>query len=183
MSPLPRLLPLLPLAVLTACGPTHSASESDFDDCSRYGVMLSPAPASARHLASCLGPASGDGLNPPTSGDHCAETLSCRVYDQEPNRCQWLHNLEHGHVVFLYNCPDDCPDVVASLEALRQEARVGDNGVIRALVAPDSRIPTRVAALLWRRSWGADAVDLDALRCLMRLQDVDAPEAGLICLP
>lgn len=172
-----RTLPLL-LAALTACGPTTP----EVDDCSRYGVTHSPAPASAVHV-SCFSTACGDGLNPPTSGDHCAEPLSCRVYDAEPNRCQWLHNLEHGHVVFLYNCPDDCPDLVAQLKALQQQAHIGENGVIRALVAPDSRIPTRVAALLWRRSWGGDTVDPDALRCLMQLQDVDTPEAGLICLP
>ena len=178
MSPLLRALLLLLVATLPACGPSPLGS----DDCARYDFALSPAPASARHLA-CSSTACGDGLNPPTSGDHCAETLSCRVYDAEPNRCQWLHNLEHGHVVLLYNCPEGCPDTVAGLQALRQEARVGSNGVIRALVAPDSRLPTRVAAVLWRRSWGADAVDAEALRCLMRLQDVDAPEAGLLCLP
>ena len=60
---------------------------------------------------------------------------------------------------------------------------MGSNGVVRALVAPDSRIPTRVAALLWRRSWSADAPDPTALRCLLRLQDQGAPEPELSCLP
>lgn len=175
MSPPVRSLPLL---LLAACGP----SRPDLGDCSRFALSLSPAPASARHLA-CTSTACGDGLNPPTSGDHCAETLRCQTYGTEPNRCQWLHNLEHGHAVFLYNCPEGCPELVATLEAVRQEAKVGGNGVIRALVAPDSRLPTRVAALLWRRSWTGDAADPEALRCLLSLQDEDAPEAGLACLP
>jgi hypothetical protein len=95
----------------------------------------------------------------------------------------WLHNLEHGHAVFLYNCPEGCPEVVATLDSLRQEAKTGSNGVIRAIVAPDSRIPTRVAALLWRRAWGADAPDANAIRCLLQHQDAEAPEPELACLP
>jgi hypothetical protein len=95
----------------------------------------------------------------------------------------WLHNLEHGHAVFLYNCPEGCPDIVAALESARQQAKVGSNGVIRALVAPDSRLPTRVAALLWRRAWVADTPDPEALRCLLSFQDDEAPEPELTCLP
>jgi Protein of unknown function (DUF3105) len=171
-----RALPVLVLSALLACGP------SDPDDCSRYGLTLSPEPATARHLT-CSSTACGDGLNPPTSGDHCGSTLPCRVHDTEQNRCVWLHNLEHGHAVFLYNCPEGCPDIVATLDSLRQEAKAGSNGVVRAIVAPDSRIPTRVAALLWRRSWGADALDANAIRCLMQHQDAEAPEPELACLP
>ncbi|MCY1078518.1 DUF3105 domain-containing protein [Archangium lansingense] len=176
MSPLYRALPALLLSSLLACEPSGP------EDCSRYGVTLSPVPATARHLT-CASTACGDGLNPPTSGDHCSDTLRCRVYDAEQNRCVWLHNLEHGHVVFLYNCPEGCPELVATLDSFRQEAKVGSNGVIRAIVAPDSRIPTRVAALMWRRSWGADAPDADAIRCMMQHQDAEAPEPELACLP
>ncbi|MGZ3458300.1 MAG: DUF3105 domain-containing protein, partial [Archangium sp.] len=166
MSHLPRALSALLLAPLLACGP----SQPEPLDCSRYDFPLSPPPASANHI-SCTSTACGDGLNPPTSGDHCSYPLSCRTYDTEQNRCVWLHNLEHGHAVFLYNCPEGCPDIVSTLDALRQQAKVGSNGVIRAVVVPDSRIPTRVAAVLWRRSWTGDTADTDALQCLLQLQD------------
>ncbi len=177
MSLLHRAVPALLLAPLLACGP--SAQEPD---CSRYDFPLSPPPRSTFHLA-CTSTGCGDGLNPPTSGDHCSDTLRCKVHDSEPPRCVWLHNLEHGHAVFLYNCPEGCPDIVAALEDLRREAKVGGNGVIRALVAPDSRIPNRVAALLWRRAWVSDTVDPEAVRCLLKLQDVNAPEPELPCSP
>lgn len=173
-----RALPALLLSPLLACGP----SQPDGPDCSRYEFAISPAPASANHV-SCSSTACGDGLNPPTSGDHCSSTLACRVYTAEQNRCVWLHNMEHGHAVFLYNCPEGCPDIVSTLESIRGEAAVGSNGVIRAVVAPDSRIPNRVAALLWRVSYLSDSADPDALRCLLQLQDEYAPEAGLACLP
>jgi hypothetical protein len=176
MPPLHRTtLPALLLLPLLACGSTEP-------DCSRYELPLSPPPASARHLT-CTSTACGDGLNPPTSGDHCSSTVSCKTYDTEQNRCVWLHNMEHGHAVFLYNCPEGCPDIVATLDSLRQEASLGSNGVIRAVVAPDSQLPNRVAALLWRRSWVSDSVDPEAVRCLLKFQDADAPEPGLGCPP
>ncbi|MFL5353204.1 DUF3105 domain-containing protein [Archangium sp.] len=178
MSLLRRALPALLLTPLLACGP----SQPDAPDCSRFEFPISPAPASATHV-SCTSTRCGDGLNPPTSGDHCSSTLPCRVYDTEQNRCVWLHNMEHGHAVFLYNCPEGCPELVSTLEAIRTEAAVGSNGVTRAVVAPDSRIPNRVAALLWRVSYVADSADPDALRCLLQFQDKYAPEAGLACTP
>ncbi len=174
MSHLKSLPPLLLGASLLACGP------SETDDCARYTFPLSPAPTSTIH-DSCTSPACGDGQNPPTSGPHCGSTVSCRSHDTEQNRCEWIHNLEHGHAVFLYNCPEGCPEVVATLEGLREEARLGANGVKRAMVAPDPTIPNRVAAVLWRRSWLSDTADEEALRCFLRLQDQDAPEPGLAC--
>ncbi len=173
-----RLLRALPaLLLLSAC-------DSSSDPCEGFGIQLAPE-SSAQHVSSCTSAACGDGTNPPSAGPHCADTLSCRVHNAEQPRCGWLHNLEHGHVVFLYNCPEGCPDEVAKLEAAMQTVGVGGNGVRRALLAPDSQLPKRVAALLWRRAYVADSADPEALMCLLRLQDDPAvtPEAGLACKP
>jgi len=171
-----RLLSALPLLLILACDSTEPQG------CERFEFTLAPEP-SAPHLASCASTSCGNGMNPPSAGPHCATTLSCRVYTAEQPSCSWLHNLEHGHAVFLYNCPEGCPDVLATLDALRQEVPMGANGVRRALIAPDPTLPTRVAALLWRRSWLSDSADPDALRCFLKLQDADAPEPGLSCVP
>ncbi len=172
-----RALPLLLLPLL-ACGPTVPEDPV----CARFSFPLSPQPGSTAHIA-CASTTCGDGLSPPTSGPHCANTAPCRVHDVALTPCVWLHNLEHGHAVFLYNCPEGCPDVLATLDALRQEAPMGANGVRRALIAPDPTLPSRVAALLWRRSWLADSADPEALRCFLKHQDADAPEPELSCLP
>ena len=177
MFPLPRSLAAFLLAPLLACGP----SISEPPDCARYEFPRAPA-VSYTHLT-CSSTTCGDGQNPPTGGNHCGDTVRCRAHDTEQNRCVWLHNLEHGHAVFLYNCPEGCPELVASLDSLRQEAKAGGNGVIRAVVAPDSQLPKRVAALLWRRAWVADTLDPEAVRCLLKFQDLDAPEPDLPCLP
>jgi hypothetical protein len=173
----PRALPFLLLPVL-ACGPTVPEDAA----CARFSFPQSPQPGSTVHLA-CSSTACGDGLSPPTSGPHCSNTAPCRVHEAALNPCVWLHNLEHGHAVFLYNCPEGCPDVIATLDALRQEVPLGTNGVARALIAPSPHLPSRVAALLWRRSWLSDSADPEALRCFLKLQDEDAPEPGLSCLP
>ncbi|KFE70282.1 DUF3105 domain-containing protein [Hyalangium minutum] len=171
MLRLSLVLPLLSVSLL--------ACSSESDDCERFDFPLAPQ-VSANHTPTCAS-ACGNGLSPPNAGPHCSSTLACQTYDIEQPTCVWLHNLEHGHGVFLYNCPEGCPDEVAKLEQARNEARAGSNGVRRALVAPASGLPNRVAALLWRRTYLADTADPEALRCLLKLQDQDAPEPGLSC--
>jgi hypothetical protein len=144
-----------------------------------------PAPCASPpgpHLSSCSDACCGDGNNPPTSGGHCPTPLPCRVYTTEQLRCQWVHNLEHGHLVLLYNCPDGCDDLLPGLQSV-WESRPVASGARRALLAPDSRIPARFAAVVWGRSLVADSVDLAALNELISHQDEFAPEAGLLCAP
>jgi hypothetical protein len=172
MLRLSLVLPLLSLPLL-AC------SSSDPDGCDRFDFPLAPQ-VSATHTQTCTSEC-GNKLNPPNAGPHCGVTLACQTYDTEQPLCIWLHNLEHGHVVFLYNCPEGCPDELAKLEQARNEVPLGSNGVRRALVAPASGLPNRVAALLWRRTYLADTADPEALHCLLQLQDRDAPEPGLNC--
>jgi hypothetical protein len=178
----PRLLPsLLALLSLCACG---STTEPPPQGCERFDFPLSPQ-TEARHLVSCSNTACGSGAtaseNPPSSGLHCGSVARCGVYSEPVSRCLYIHNLEHGHAVFLYNCPDGCPDEVAKLEAAARSVPAGANGVRRALVAQDPQMPNRVAALLWRRAYVAESADPEALRCLLERQDADAPEPGLSC--
>lgn len=173
-----RLLPALALLLLSAC----SESEPDTGSCEQYDFPLAPAIASP-HVSTCSSTGCGNALNPPNAGPHCATPLSCQDFTSEQPRCAWIHNLEHGHAVFLYNCPEGCPEEVAKLVEAANTVAAGSNGVRRAVVAPDSQLPSRVAALLWRRTYTADSADPRALRCLLRLQDDPAttPEAGLAC--
>ncbi|NMO13865.1 DUF3105 domain-containing protein [Pyxidicoccus fallax] len=173
---------LVALLSLTACGSTDP--EPDPQGCDRFDFPLS-AQTEARHVSSCSSDACGSGgiptENPPRSGLHCGSVARCGVYTEPVSRCLYIHNLEHGHAVFLYNCPDGCPEEVARLEAAAASVPAGANGVRRALVAQDPQMPTRVAAMLWRRAYLTDSADPEALQCLLRLQDAEAPEPGLGC--
>ncbi|MFP2923679.1 DUF3105 domain-containing protein [Pyxidicoccus sp. 3LG] len=169
------------LLSLTACGSTEPEQPQG---CERFSFPLS-AQTAAQHVAACDSASCGSGTlpaeNPPSSGYHCGSVARCAIYSEPVSRCLYIHNLEHGHAVFLYNCPDGCPDEVAKLEAAAASVKAGANGVRRALVAQDPQLPNRVAALLWRRAYVTDSADPEALQCLLQFQDVDAPEPGLAC--
>ena len=55
---------------------------------------------------------------PPTSGPHNPCWGTWGVHSEPLPDDRWVHNMEHGGVVFLYNCPDGCPNAVERLTAL-----------------------------------------------------------------
>jgi hypothetical protein len=65
---------------------------------------------------------------PPTSGMHYPSWIQTYgMFDPAPPTGNWVHNLEHGTVVILYNCPDSCPDVVQQLTDLYPTLRRSRN--------------------------------------------------------
>ncbi|MBI1801885.1 MAG: DUF3105 domain-containing protein, partial [Chloroflexi bacterium] len=55
---------------------------------------------------------------PPTSGPHYGTPANWGKYEQGLAEETWIHNLEHGGIVALYNCPQGCPELVSKLEGL-----------------------------------------------------------------
>ncbi len=134
----------------------------------------------AKHLASCDDSACGDGFNPPVGGDHCPTWLPCRKYDTAQKRCNWLHNLEHGHAVLAWNCPQGCPEIVEALNALWQ-TRQADTQQRRIIVTPDPSLPKRVAAMVWGYGWVSDEYGEASILEVLSHQDEEAPEKRLGC--
>jgi hypothetical protein len=89
----------------------------------------------------------------------------------------WLHNLEHGGMALLWNCPSGCPEVTDALEAFRLGQRPDRFGLIRILGTPDLQMPRRVAAVAWGWRWQGDTVDLQTLQCLVDRRLDRAPES------
>lgn len=169
-----RRLALLAPLVLAACGPTTRSSPS-------HPELVHHAGLATTHLASCDDPGCGEAANPPLGGPHCGTWSTCRVFDAAVPRCNWLHNLEHGHAVLAFNCPEGCPDLVKALTALWKEQQDLGNG--RVLVTPDPKLPSKVAALVWGWGWTGATVDAAAVRAVLAHQDEDAPERGEACSP
>jgi hypothetical protein len=94
---------------------------------------------------------------PPVGGDHNGCWTTFGVHTKEVADEHWVHNLEHGAVVFLYNCPDGCSAEQAKLEALVQ-------GRPFALVLPYAALRTRFAAVAWENRLLSDCYDEAALR-------------------
>lgn len=160
-----RLL-LLALPSLVACSSSP---------CAEFGVALQEG--ATNHVASCASSTCGNGEDPPAAGPHCGEVAACRVHASAVSRCRWLHNLEHGHVVLAYNCPDGCPDIVDALSSIHAETTLPK----RVIVTSDPQLTRRVAAIVWGLAWSGDTMDADAIRCVMSQQDSLAPEAYLSC--
>jgi hypothetical protein len=116
--------------------------------------------------------------NPPASGNHWPQWAEpWGAYPGGLPRERWLHNLEHGGVVLLYNCPSGCDDVVAELTALRSATPPDRFGLQRLLIVPDRELPTKVAAVAWLWRWQGDRVDAATLRCFIDARYDHAPES------
>jgi hypothetical protein len=57
------------------------------------------------------------GSQPPTGGPHNPCWSEWGVHDEPVEPKYFVHNLEHGGVALLYNCPDGCAEEVTWLSA------------------------------------------------------------------
>ncbi len=118
--------------------------------------------------------------NPPVTGSHWDNWAKWDRHYSSLARGFYVHNTEHGGVVLLYNCPDGCIDVVASMiEIVRNfptDPQRPDppnpyaNCVApvrnRLLVAADPLLPpgVQVAAVAWTTSYTASCFNADEVK-------------------
>jgi hypothetical protein len=116
--------------------------------------------------------------NPPASGPHWPVWQEpWAPYPDGLPRERWVHNLEHGGIVLLYNCPEGCDAEVDQLIALRNARPPDQFNVVRVLIVPDTKMPHRFAALAWTYRWQGDVVDEAAITCFMNARYDRAPES------
>lgn len=109
---------------------------------------------------------------PPTGGDHNACWATWGVHTEELDDDNWVHNLEHGGIVYLYHC-DDCDDDVAALTDLVQGLDAG-----RAVLTPYSLMSWRYAAVSWQHRMLMECLDVDAMRQFFDDHVAQAPEVS-----
>ena len=93
--------------------------------------------------------------DPPTSGPHYAEEYEAGFYDESSPEAQapypegYLgHNLEHGYVIYWYNC--DLLDENGCIELKDQiKTSMADNGQTKLIVFPRSSMDVPVAMTTW----------------------------------
>lgn len=178
-------------------GDSDSDSDTNFDAGPCNGHVGEYVPSEgAGHCRYDAGPDSGftacDEVtwqnDPPTSGMHCPDwEHDWGEHAEVVNRCNWVHNLEHGWIVLLYNCGDVPCD--AELDIMRQiiaEAPRESDGTSRILMTADPLLDTRFAAAAWTWLWEGDSVDLETLRCFVQWhygngrEGAGMPDAGLV---
>ncbi|MGD0524289.1 MAG: DUF3105 domain-containing protein [Polyangiaceae bacterium] len=104
--------------------------------------------------------------NPPSSGNHYPIWAAFQTYDFAAAEGYWVHDLEHGAIVFTYNCPAGCDADVAAAQAYIDampddplcEPDAGDPRV-RMTMTPDSNVTTEFAASSWGWTLRADCFD------------------------
>jgi hypothetical protein len=120
--------------------------------------------------------------NPPSSGPHYAVWAAFREYDKAIDRRHYVHDLEHGAIVFLYKCSkaSDCPDVVTQLRsvvaAVPTDARCAASIKNRVLLVPDPMLDSKVAAAAWGHTYRADCVDPTTLLAFAAEHYARSPE-------
>jgi hypothetical protein len=172
---------LASLLVVAGCG--SSPQMATTEPCTADDAACACSPAVDRPLfEGAIHVAQGTSVtykaNPPASGPHWPFWQT--PWDWYPDglaREIWMHNLEHGGVVLLYNCPAGCDDELAQLVALRNGRHPDQYNVIRVLIVPDASMPHKFAAVAWRYRWQGDVVDEAAISCFIDARYDRAPES------
>lgn len=119
------------------------------------------------------------GSNPPSSGSHYPQWAAYQEYTTPVPRGFYVHNLEHGAVVLLYNCAlVEGGEGGSACEALRQGLREASASLpddplctasvrVRTIITPDPLIPTPIAATAWGFVYRAPCVDLASLKAFV----------------
>lgn len=122
--------------------------------------------------------------NPPATGPHFNVWARWnRSYSNPPlERGYWVHNLEHGGVALLYNCPDGCPEEVAAFEEMMQDFPEDPDCMPpvrnRMLVTSDPLLPAdvRFAASAWGFTYTAGCFDAPSLMSFIQAHHGRGPE-------
>lgn len=120
--------------------------------------------------------------NPPSSGEHCGIWGEYTTFVNTPlPRCNYIHNLEHGAVVLLHNCPAGCSDVTTAYSKL-VKAFKGDAVCkpARFVITPDPALANKIAAVAWGFTFTADCLDANATAMLSQFVQAhygNGPEA------
>jgi len=162
-------------------GSIGAAGEGAQSDCDPSAQEHEHDSMPAAHVQVPLA-ASSYNSSPPSSGPHCPVWGRYTVYgDDAPlPACNFIHNLEHGAIVLLYNCPDGCDETVAALEQVIADAPDDPEcgAVKRLLLTPYAEIDTTIAAAAWGFTWTADCLDGGARDSLLEFIAAHRGPAG-----
>lgn len=95
--------------------------------------------------------------NPPTSGAHDPAPAPWGVNPNPVTKEKIVHNLEHGGVAILYNCPTGCDDVTKALGDYTKK-RTGEGHYV--LMAPFPNMKQKIALVAWTRLDEFDELDM-----------------------
>ena len=118
-----------------------------------------------------------NGHYPPTFGNHYDTPRPPGVYDSPVPEGNFVHDLEHGGIVILYNCPSSCPKLVTQLRGLLTSLpRDSQFGEIKLVVSPNSKIQQQLAVLAWDYELDLGTYDAATIRAFYQAHVDRGPE-------
>jgi hypothetical protein len=123
--------------------------------------------------------------NPPSSGSHYDIWAAYKEYASAVDRRYYVHDLEHGAIVFVYKCDDNAsPACAAIVEGFRQvvaqitpDPACAAGGVaVRTVITPDPLLDVPVAAAAWGHVYRASCVDVPSLLAFAQAFHAKGPE-------
>ncbi len=124
---------------------------------------------------------------PPSSGPHFSAWYpTYGLVEQEVPPGNWVHNLEHGAIVLLYNCPNGCPELVQEIRDFIPTLPRGRNarrGIPRMLAVPYNDIDTRLAVVAWGYVLDLNEFDRDQIRRFYEARIDRGPECQNLNCP
>ena|GEM_PF-993557 len=121
------------------------------------------------HVAECS--AIEYSSNPPAGGPHYPIWAAFQTFSFPVPRGYWVHDLEHGAVVYSYNCtlfPDGCEDEVAQVQAMIDALPVDPLCLAatprRVVLTPDPLLDVRWGVSAWGFTLRATCADIERFR-------------------
>jgi hypothetical protein len=159
-----------------------SSSRSFLSDSGCVVTVASPPLLPALHVT--IGSDIQWDSNPPSSGSHYPIWAAFQTYDAPVPRGYYVHDLEHGAIVFVYNCGDGgCPDVVAAFHRASDSlpddplcTAAGEGVRVRTVITPDPLLDVTVAAAAWGWTYKAECIDLPSLEAFASAHYAQGPE-------
>ena len=159
-------------------------------------VIDSPPLQPAQHVA--IGTDVQYDSNPPSSGPHYPIWAAFQEFTTPVDRRYYVHDLEHGAVVFVYNCallPDggvgtgdggsggECDAIVQALRnavaAIPDDplcTSAGEGVRVRAVITPDPLLDVPLAAAAWGWTYRATCIDPPSLATFAQQHYGQGPE-------
>ncbi len=196
----------LTLALLTGCpnaaGPDGNANDNagnmndnagntndnvgntnDNDSGVTPGVEIAIPNEGAEHVAA--GTQVEYAANPPASGSHWSSAdppapVEPGFYVETLEEEQWVHNIEHGHVVILYDCKGDCDEALLSALADFFDAAPPSEtfDYAKLVIAPYDGLPFALTAVAWDVQLHLEAFDADSLLAFIEKYQDEGPESA-----
>lgn len=118
--------------------------------------------------------------NPPASGPHWPTQPRRGFFETAVEEEEWVHGLEHGYVVVLYDCDGECDEgLLAELERFARNApasAIWDYPKI--IVTPYDGLPepAKITAVAWDVQIHFDAFDESSLLAFFERYQDQGPE-------